>query len=61
VLGCTVAHGLGVARRAGKSRGSGGGCAGQQERRRRSPRRPGVGEAEKVLRAAAFSPALVLR
>jgi hypothetical protein len=55
-----LAGGLGVPRPAGKSRGSGGGCAGQQERRWLSLRHPGVGEGEKVLQAAAFSPAAVL-
>jgi hypothetical protein len=42
------------------SRGNGGGCVEQQERRQRSPRHPDVSEVEKVLQAVAFSTAAVL-
>jgi hypothetical protein len=51
-----LTSGLGVARPAGKSRGSGGGCTGLQERQRRSPRRPGVVEAVKVLSSSGVLP-----
>jgi hypothetical protein len=48
--------GLGVARPAGKSRGSGGGCTGLKERQRLSPRCPGVVEAVKVLSGSGVLP-----
>jgi hypothetical protein len=36
-------------------------CPEQQERQRHSPRCPGVDEAEKVLRAVAFSPTALVK
>jgi hypothetical protein len=48
--------GEGVARPAGKSRGSGGGCTGLKERQRLSPRCPGVVEAVKVLSGSGVLP-----